>query len=156
MEALGLDIKLLVAQIVNFAILFFVLKKVLYKPLIKAIDDRNKKIADSLINSQKIEEKLVKITQKEEELLAKARDKAKAERAELLSIAEAEKSEIINEAKLAAKREIEKGLESIKSAENDAIAAISDKYLHELADKLQKKMSSDKISKSSLLSKILK
>ena len=37
MEALGLDWKLLVAQMVNFGLLFFVLKKVLYKPLIKAI-----------------------------------------------------------------------------------------------------------------------
>jgi len=55
MEALGLDIRLLVAQLINFGLLIFLLNKFLYKPLIKMLDDRKKKIAEAAENSIKIE-----------------------------------------------------------------------------------------------------
>jgi F-type H+-transporting ATPase subunit b len=147
MESLGLDIKLLVAQIVNFAILFFVLKKVLYKPLIKVIDERNKKIDDSLINSQKIEETLAKIEQKEADVMDKARQKAKKEREELVALAEAEKAEIIEAAKASANREVEKGLDAIKAAETDAVNALTDKFMGDLVSKLEEKIAARSKSK---------
>jgi F-type H+-transporting ATPase subunit b len=157
MESLGLDIKLLVAQIVNFAILFFVLKKVLYKPLIKVIDDRNKKIAESLENSQKIETKLAKIEEKEIEIMNRARDKAKKEREELLVLADSEKNQIIDEAKSAAKREVEKGLESIKAAEAEAVKSITEKYIADITEKLQQKLTANaKSSGYPVIKKLIK
>lgn len=53
-NALGVDLKILFAQLVNFAILFFVLYKFAYKPLLKLIDDRKDMIEDGVLNAKKI------------------------------------------------------------------------------------------------------
>jgi len=157
MESLGLDWKLLVAQIANFAILFFVLKKVLYKPLMKAIDERNKKIENAVKNSQEIENKLNKMEEQRIVLLEKAKDEAKNEKEELLEIALTEKEKIIEEAKLSAKREVEKGIVSIELAKKEAVKNISDDYLQKLTDKLYIRFSSDsKKNNYPLIKKLLK
>lgn len=44
MEQLGIDAKLLVAQMVNFLIIVFVLSKILYKPILTMLDKRRKEI----------------------------------------------------------------------------------------------------------------
>ncbi|OGM64692.1 hypothetical protein A2961_01420 [Candidatus Woesebacteria bacterium RIFCSPLOWO2_01_FULL_39_21] len=45
MEKLGIDPLLLIVQIVNFALLFIILKKVLYKPILRALKAREEKLA---------------------------------------------------------------------------------------------------------------
>ena len=45
MEKLGIDPFLLGVQIINFIILFVILKKVLYKPILKAMKSREEKLA---------------------------------------------------------------------------------------------------------------
>jgi|CXWL01.1.fsa_nt_gi F-type H+-transporting ATPase subunit b len=146
MESLGLDWKLLIAQVINFGLLFFVLKKVLYKPLIKSIDDRNKKISDALKNSQEIEKKLTKIEEERIELLGRAKSEAKKEKDDLIGLAISEKEMIISEAKLLAKREVEKGLQSIEMAKKEAVKNISNDYLESLTKKIYERFS-DKAKK---------
>ncbi len=71
MEGLGIDFKLLLIQIVNFLVLLFVLKKWIYKPFLKFLDDRAAKIHESLNASEKMRKDLKDFeTKKEEELLA--------------------------------------------------------------------------------------
>jgi len=55
---LGIDWRLLIAQLVNFVILFTALTFLLYKPLIAALDKRRAKIAESLANAEKIGDEL--------------------------------------------------------------------------------------------------
>ena len=74
---LGIDGKLLIAQLINFAILLFVLKKFLYKPILDFLDKRKKLIQEGLENAEKIDEKLEAISEKEDRTLTKARSKAK-------------------------------------------------------------------------------
>lgn len=143
MEALGLDIKLLLAQIINFGILYFVLKKVLFKPLTKMINMRNKKIQDALKNSEIIEKKLEELEGKERKLLEKAREKGRVEREGIIEVASKEKEEIINNARELAKKEIEKGLESIEIAKNEAIKNLSNDYLKKISEDLYKKLKQD-------------
>jgi len=47
-EALGINLPQLIAQIANFAILFFVLRLTLFKPILKMLDERKVKIAEGL------------------------------------------------------------------------------------------------------------
>lgn len=47
-EALGINLPQLIAQIVNFTILLIVLRLVLYKPILKMLDDRKQRIAEGL------------------------------------------------------------------------------------------------------------
>jgi F-type H+-transporting ATPase subunit b len=54
----GVQPILLLAQIVNFAILFFLLRKFLYGPLLKILEQRRNTIKESLKNAEKIEKQL--------------------------------------------------------------------------------------------------
>ena len=47
-EALGLNLPQLIAQVVNFFVLLFVLRLVAYKPILKMLDERKQKIAEGL------------------------------------------------------------------------------------------------------------
>jgi F-type H+-transporting ATPase subunit b len=47
-DALGINLPQLIAQIVNFAILLIVLRLVLYKPILRMLDERKKRIAEGL------------------------------------------------------------------------------------------------------------
>lgn len=46
MEQLGIEPQLLLAQLVNFLIILFVLSKLLYKPILGMIEKRKKEIAE--------------------------------------------------------------------------------------------------------------
>lgn len=141
MENLGLDWKVLVAQLVNFGILLVILKRFLYKPLVKAIDERNKKISTALDDSKRIEEKLQNIEKKETELLELAREKAKKEREEIIEMANKEREKMIEDAKVAANREVERGIEKLQTARKEAVKVLSDKYMEEMVSELYKRFS---------------
>ncbi len=156
MESLGLDWKILIAQIVNFCILFFILNKLLYKPLIKALDARNKKISDSVKNSQEIEERLKKIEEKESKLLADARNKAKTEKAAIVDLGRKEKEKILEDAKISAQKVVDKAMQRLQEKEKDVINSISDEYIEKITDRLYKKMSvSGKKGKFPILSSLV-
>lgn len=67
----GVQPILLLAQVVNFLILLFILKKFLYKPILKVLDERKKRIENSLKNAQEIERRLQKTTDESERIIAK-------------------------------------------------------------------------------------
>jgi len=47
-DALGLNLPQLIAQVANFFVLVIILRLTLYKPVLKMLDERKKKIADAL------------------------------------------------------------------------------------------------------------
>jgi F-type H+-transporting ATPase subunit b len=156
MEKLGIDPKILIAQIVNFGIVFFLLKKFLFKPLIKIIDDRNKKLNDAIDNSKKIEEKLLAVETESKLLLTKARDESKIEREELLKLARSEREKVIEEAKIKAEKEYDKGLARLRAEEEEVIRGVSDKFMTKVTEALYKKvMSESKKERFPLTKKIL-
>ena len=59
-ETFHIDTKLLLAQAINFAIVFAVLYFFALKPLMKAMGERTEKIEKSLDDAKKVEEKLAK------------------------------------------------------------------------------------------------
>ena len=72
----GVQPVLLAAQVVNFLILLFILKKLLYGPLLKVLAERKKKIEDSLKNAEEIEKRLLQIEEDKEKILTKATEEA--------------------------------------------------------------------------------
>ena len=84
------------AQIVNFLILVWLLQHFLYKPILNAIDAREKRIAAELADADKkkaeaqkertdFEDKNKAFDEQRIALLAKATDEAKAERGRLIN-----------------------------------------------------------------------
>jgi len=82
---------LLLAQVVNFVILLYILKRFLYKPILKVLEERKKKIETSVKQSEEMQKRFDEITKKQTEIL----DKAKAESEQIIEGAK-------NEAKILA------------------------------------------------------
>lgn len=61
----------LAAQVVNFLVLLFILKKLLYGPILKVLSQRRKRIEDSLKNAEEIERKLAETEEQAEKNIAK-------------------------------------------------------------------------------------
>ena len=73
LEKLGVEPVLLLAQIVNFAILLFILKRFLYKPILKVLEERKNKIETSMKQSEQIQKKFEEMGVKQQEILNNAR-----------------------------------------------------------------------------------
>lgn len=72
MSDFGVQPILLLAQIVNFLVLLFILQKLLYKPVLKVLEERKRKIEESLANALEIERRLEQTTQEEQKRILEA------------------------------------------------------------------------------------
>lgn len=95
MEALGIEPVYLFAQVVNFAIIFFLLRKFLYKPVITMLDKRKKEIEEGLDLAKKMETEEQRLKEKEAKLVSEAKKEAKAIVDEAKKQLEAQKKEIL-------------------------------------------------------------
>ncbi|MFO0704059.1 MAG: hypothetical protein U0525_05040 [Patescibacteria group bacterium] len=106
MEALGLDIKLLIAQIVNFAIFYFIFQKFVAKPLlsyIKKQKEDEKKRHDLSVDLEKartsIEEEkqsmIKSMNAKQKELIKESKDYAENLKNELVDKAKKQADELV-------------------------------------------------------------
>ena len=105
MEALGLNLPMLIAQIVGFLVLLFILSKLLYKPLLKVMDERAARIKESLeaaesakdqaaASQEQMQEDIRKAREEGQQMIAQARDVASRFRDEEMAKA---KDEIVAE-----------------------------------------------------------
>lgn len=94
---------LLAAQIVNFLILFLILKKFFYRPLLRILEERKKRIKNSLRNAEIIKQRL----QTTEEESAKKLSAASKEAKIILDTATNTANEIIAKAHQQAQSDIE-------------------------------------------------
>jgi F-type H+-transporting ATPase subunit b len=142
---LGIDWKLLIAQIVNFLILLFVLWKFAYGPIVSMLEKRQKKIEQGLKDADESREKLLASVEKEKKILKQARSEAKeiVEKARLqaekakLEIAEESKvqaEKIIANAKAEIEREKEKTILEIRSEIGSLVTAAAGKVIDEKID----------------------
>ncbi|MCX6734853.1 MAG: F0F1 ATP synthase subunit B [Candidatus Peregrinibacteria bacterium] len=101
-STLGIDPKLILAQVVNFLILFFVLKKLVYKPVVALLEKRRTMVEQSVLNSKKIEERLAALEDERKKILAEASSNAMA----AMEQAKKDASEEHQKAMVTAKKEI--------------------------------------------------
>ncbi|OGY21195.1 MAG: ATP synthase F0 subunit B [Candidatus Woykebacteria bacterium GWB1_45_5] len=72
----GVQPILLLAQIVNFAILLYLLKRFLYKPILKVLEERRQKVETSMKQAEEMQKRFEETTKKQEEILGAARSDA--------------------------------------------------------------------------------
>ncbi|HRH93545.1 MAG TPA: F0F1 ATP synthase subunit B [Candidatus Peribacteria bacterium] len=137
-HALGIDWYALLAQVVNFAILIFVLTKLVYKPVLKVIDQRRATIEKSLEEARDIA--------RSKELLEKQRAdvlrKADLEAGKLLERAKQEadaiRNEIEKEARAHSKLIVTKGMQQLESERTKMVADIQTKLAHAIVQSAEK------------------
>jgi len=146
---LGIDWKLLLAQIINFVVLLFILKKFLYTPLVKFMNDRREKITKGLEMAKRGEEEFEKIQELKEVELAKiqkqadstiqmAKEIANKKQQEILKQAEEKTKKIILEAKNRVGLEKEKMLKQARKDIAHLVIAATEKILQQKMDDPQK------------------
>ena len=76
LQMFGIQWYELITQLICFSIMLVVLQKFAYQPIFKMLDARRKKIADSVLNSDKIKAQLAQTEADRQRILADAGDKA--------------------------------------------------------------------------------
>lgn len=120
----GINPILLAAQVVNFLVLLFVLKKLLYKPVITLLDERKKKIEESLSNAEKIQKELEETELRREKVLNEAIEEGKR----IIAEASAQGNALVIESQNKAKADMEAMMEQGKAM----IAGERDKMTREV------------------------
>lgn len=106
----GIQPIFLLAQIVNFLIILFLLKKFFYGPIVKILEDRKKRIEESLKNADLIEERLQKTDEKSAQILEEAKSSAQA----IIADAKSEAERIQEQINVEARKSIEDALKESK------------------------------------------
>lgn len=94
-----LDLKLLIAQIVNFGIVFCILYFLVFRPLFKVMGERSRTIDNSLKEAEEIEERLEKTKHEQKDILKQAKAEAAALLEEAHRQAEERKQSLVAKAK---------------------------------------------------------
>jgi F-type H+-transporting ATPase subunit b len=75
---IGINLPLLLAFIVNFVILFGLLGLVLYKPVMKMLDERSKRIKEGMERAEATKEEYARAEEEVKRLISKAREDGQA------------------------------------------------------------------------------
>lgn len=159
MELVTPAIGLIFWTTVVFTLLVLLLKKFAWKPILSAVDERNKSIKDSLAQAEKARTEMSELTANNEKIIAQA----KVDRDIILKEARDMKNEIISEAKDKANKEAEKLVSTAKEQIlNEKMKAITELKNHvadlsiEMAEKILSSELSDVAKQKELVSKALK
>lgn len=145
-----INITTVIITIINFGILYLVLRHYFFKPVNDTITKRQNEIAIKIQNANENEEKAKQLFNQHEELLKGSKSegkkivedyKNKAEKvsADVLKEAHEEAQTIISRAKVEAEREKAKAADEIKNQVIDLAVLISSKALEQSIDEEQHK-----------------
>jgi len=119
-SSLGIDWKILVAQIINFAILVFVFKLFLYKPILKILDARRLRLEEDKKKSENLSHEVDEIKRKEEEILTNARTESQKIIKNAEVSASKVKEDIVKNAHTEATQIVKKGEREVKESSEKA------------------------------------
>lgn len=133
------------AQIINFLVLVWLLKRFLYQPVVRAMDQREQRITQRLKEAQQRERRADERAERYQEqtedlertrndILAKAREDADEQKKKLLAEARDEVAEIRAYWKRQANQEKQEFLSNLARRAVEAIQTIARKALRDLAD----------------------
>lgn len=143
--ALGVNGPFLVSQIVNFLILFGALSLLLWKPMLKMLDERKQRIAQGLEDAEQArrdreraqaeyEERVKQAEQEREEILARAAEESEQAKAKALAQAREQADRIIAEGKETVVQERQQMLAELRSQVAALSVAAANKLIGEALD----------------------
>ncbi|TEU17209.1 MAG: F0F1 ATP synthase subunit B [Anaerolineales bacterium] len=143
--ALGVNGPFLLSQIINFLILFLALRFLLWKPMLKMLNERKQRIAQGLEDAEQARkdreraqaeygERIKQAEQEREEILARAAEEAEQARAETLAQARAQAEQIVAEGKETVEQERQQMLAELHSQVAALSIAAANKLIGEALD----------------------
>lgn len=119
----------LVSQAIAFSVFIWFTVKFVWPPLLRAIEDRQKQIADGLAAGERGKKELELASQRSSEILRNAKQRAN----EIVIQAEKRASDVIEEAKLAAKEESKKIIAGAKAEIEHEILSAREALRHQVS-----------------------
>jgi len=151
------DIGLVFWNTIAFLVLLLVLGKFAWKPILKAIADRENGIEEALLRADKMKAEMASMQSENEALLAKARE----ERATLIKEAKETAEKMVAEAKEKAKSEYDRIITDAQSTihqqKNAAIAEVKNQVgslVIDVAEKVLRKELSNKAEQESYIKQL--
>lgn len=146
-KTFGVQPILLLAQIVNFLILLFILRKFMYGPLLKILDQRRKKISDGLKNAEQIEKRLLALEEEREKRIKEAISESK----KIVNDASKNATQILEDAHKKAQENIENLLAKNEQSMQRERETLRKEIRSELADLVV--LGLEKVAKKTLTTK---
>ena len=154
MQLLNFDPGLILWQLIIFLLLFFLLAKLAWKPIINSLKEREQSIQDALDTAEKARQEMAMLKSENEKLLKEARE----ERDKMLRQAREASNRMIEEAQGDAKKSADKIIEDARAAINiEKQAALKEvkiqvaNFALEVAGKLMKKNLASDASQKALV-----
>ena len=153
--ALGISLSAFIVQLVTFALVFLVLRRFAFKPVIKMLQDRRKVIDDGVRMGEKLANEQAKFDSKLAETMQKAREEAD----HIIATGHKEAREVVREAEKTAERKAESILaeaevriqeeteRSKRSLEKDIVGLVSEATEAIVGEKLNPKKDAEIIDK---------
>ena len=124
MEGLGINLNGLIAQIVNFVLLFVLLYMVAYKPVLRMLDQRSQRVRESMEQAEEVNRRLAQAQQDYELHLEQARKEGQAIIAQASQAADRLREESVRQAKEEAQKLVEKAKSEIDYERRRAMAEL--------------------------------
>ena len=121
LSALGLNLPGLIAQIINFALLITILYILLYKPVVRMLDQRSKAIQDSLSAADKVKEEAAKGEEEVKKRIDQAALEGRNMVAQATQVADRLREEARNQARQDAEAILVRARAEIERERDDAI-----------------------------------
>lgn len=123
MDLLTPSFGLIFWTLLAFIVVFLILKKFAWKPILNSLEEREKLISGSLETAERVKAEMAQMKSENEALLAKARE----ERSQMMKEARDTRDKIVNEAKDQAKAEASRIVaEAQQAIQQQKMAAITD------------------------------
>lgn len=141
----GLDWKLFLAQLINFAIVLFVLWKWVFGPIAKGLSDRADKIDESLREAERIandrqnfdswkQEEIGKVRSEAAAIISEAKQSAEELKQQTLADTKSENSKLKAQAAKELQQQQEQAIASVQAHIADLVTAASEQILREKLD----------------------
>ena len=127
---LGINLPQLIAQLVNFGILFLLLRLVAYKPIMKMLDERSKRVQDSMAQTEQIKQQATDAEAEFKKQVAAASKQGQ----EIIDRASKTAEEIKQQARTDAQAEVEQMLSRARAEIRHERDEIVDELRSEFAD----------------------
>jgi F-type H+-transporting ATPase subunit b len=128
MEGLGISLPTFIAQVVNFVILLVILSFFVYKPIMKMLDERPRKIKESLDEGEKVRAEAVKAEEDFKKRLEAAGKESQEVIAKAIRTGEEARQRAQVEAKEEAKALVEKARQDIQHERDEVIGELRQEF----------------------------
>jgi F-type H+-transporting ATPase subunit b len=160
MEKLGINVSQLIWQIVAFGLLVYLLRRFLYRPVLKMLDERRRRIEQSMADAQtaaekaaaaqvEFERRLAEARKEAQTVLAQANEMSAKMRDDILQTARQEAREMVDKARQEIEADRARSMAQLEKEVADLAISVSEKVLGESLDNnMQRRLINEFLTKT--------